>query len=463
MMKKIKQHAPKALGSIAAGLFLSAIILLFISGVIPFLYLVILTVLGGIGLWLVVAPLFSKKTRRGKLIVSSILSIIIAAISIAALSFSISILSFLHTIQEDEYATETYSIVAKKAQNMTTEKAATVGLVQTDPYLKEAAEALKEHTKATQEQHPTAKAALEALGGTQLDLATFNSANLQLVKESTDTFDTTFEIIKTFTIKVKAATTQAKTADTKAPFAVYISGIDTYGEISTVSRSDVNMLAVVNPANNSILLVNTPRDYYVQLHGTTGIKDKLTHAGVYGIDMSRKTLEDLYGIEIPYYVRVNFSSLVTIVDTVGGVEVYSDRDFKSFRVGANQLNGTQALEFSRERYSFSEGDRQRGRNQQRVIEALVSKLSTPGTLVNYQAVLGAIQGAVQTNIPPAFISKLVSTQVQDMKRWSTSSISVDGTGSMGPTHSMGSQPLYIMIPNEDSLASARAQIKTQMR
>lgn len=354
-LKKIQRILPPVLGVVTIALFVSAIILLLIAGVIPFPYLFILTVLGGIGLWLVVAPLFSKKTKKGRFIASSILSIVIASISIAALSFSISILSFLHTIQEDEYATETYSIVAKKAQNMTAEKAATVGLVQTDPYLKEAAEVLKEHTKATQEQYPTAKAALESLDGTQLDLATFNSANLQLVKESTDTFDTTFEIIKTFTIKVKSTTTQAKTADTKAPFAVYISGIDTYGEISTVSRSDVNMLAVVNPANNSILLVNTPRDYYVQLHGTAGTKDKLTHAGVYGIDMSRKTLEDLYGIEIPYYVRVNFSSLVTIVDTVGGVEVYSDRDFKSFRVGANQLSGTQALEFSRERYSFSEG------------------------------------------------------------------------------------------------------------
>lgn len=461
-LKKVQHYAPQTLGFITAGLFLSAIIALFIAGVIPFLYLAILAVLGGVGLWLTIAPLFAKKPKKGRLITASVLSVIISAISIAALSFSISLISFLSSIQEDEYTTETYSIVAKTSRSMTTDAAKTAGLVQTDPYTNEVKRELPNHTKAKTEEFPTARAAIDSLGDESLDTTVFNTANLQLAKETSETFDSTFEVIKTFTIKVKSNTTKAKSVNASEPFAVYISGVDTYGEISTVSRSDVNMLAVVNPQKRSILLVNTPRDYYVQLHGTTGTKDKLTHAGVYGIDMSRKTLEDLYQIEIPYYIRVNFSSLVTIVDTVGGVEVYSDRDFKSFRVGANQLDGTRALEFSRERYSFSEGDRQRGRNQQRVIEALVSKLSTPGTLANYQSVLGATQKAVQTNMPPQFITSLINTQLQNPQRWSTSSISVDGTGSTGPTYSMGAQPLYIMIPNEASLGEARAQIKTQL-
>ncbi|MGD9663313.1 MAG: LCP family protein, partial [Porticoccaceae bacterium] len=319
------------------------------------------------------------------------------------------------------------------------------------------------HTKAKAEEYPTTTAVMADLEADTLDTAVLNSANTQLAEDSDTDFTNRFEVIATFTIKVKRTTASAQApADTSKPFAVYISGIDTYGAISTVSRSDVNILAIVNPQTHQLLLVNTPRDYYVQLHGTTGAKDKLTHAGIYGVDMSRQTLADLYGIEIPYYLRVNFSSLTTIVDAVGGVNVYSDKDFKSFHTGYNQLNGKQALEFSRERYSFSEGDRQRGRNQQRVIEAIVAKMSTPGALVNYQSVLGSVQGALQTNLPPSFITGLAKQQIGNPKSWSTQSISVDGTGSTGPTYSMGAQPLYIMIPDEASLNQARATIKQHL-
>ena len=460
--KKILSNTPKYLGVITIILAALAVITLFIGGVMPVLWLVILTALGGFGLWLTLRPLFSKKTSPKRLIAPAILALLISVISIAVASFNISVMNFLRGIQADEYSTVTYSIVAEKDRHMTTEKAKTAGLVQTDPYLKESKKELKNHTKAEPKDYPTTKAVVEDLQADTIDTAVLNTANVQLAKEANEAFDQTFEIIATFTIKVKGTSIKTN-ADTSKPFAIYISGIDTYGEISAVSRSDVNMLAVVNPATRNLLLINTPRDYYVQLHGTTGTKDKLTHAGVYGIDMSRQTLEDLYGIEIPYYIRINFSSLVTIVDAVGGVDVYSDRAFKSFHEGQNHLNGKDALAFSRERYSFSEGDRQRGRNQQRVIEALVNKLSTPGALANYQSILGAAQGAIQTNLPPSFITSLANKQVSDAKRWTTRSMSVDGTGSMGPTYSMGAQPLYVMIPDETSLNSARTAAQQQLK
>jgi LCP family protein required for cell wall assembly len=228
---------------------------------------------------------------------------------------------------------------------------------------------------------------MNELTANTLDVAVLNSANLQLARDTDEHFDSTFTIIGTFTIRVPNSTATPSQVNANQPFAVYISGIDTYGNISTVSRSDVNILAIVDPAKRHLVLINTPRDYYVQLHGTIGSKDKLTHAGIYGVDMSRQTLEDLYDIDIPYYIRVNFSSLMAIVDTIGGVSVYSDYAFGQFHVGRNELNGKQALQFSRERYSFTEGDRQRGRNQQRVIEAIVSKLSSPSVLVNYSSVL----------------------------------------------------------------------------
>ena len=463
VFNKIITQAPKYLSYLTIVLSFSAIVLLSVAGVLPLLWAIILTVFGGIGLWLTISPLLKKNQPKGKVVTLSIVAVFISLISITLISFAISLISFLNTIQEDEYSTETYSIIAKRDRTMTAQLAKTAGMVQTDPYSEAAKKELPNHTGAKPVDFPTATAAMEALTNKNIDVSVFNSANTQLTKESDDTFDKNFEIIATFTVQVKRTTEKAPAADASKPFAIYISGIDTYGGISTVSRSDVNMLAIANPKTQQLLLINTPRDYYVQLHGTTGTKDKLTHAGIYGVDMSRKTLEDLYQIEIPYYVRVNFSSLVSIVDTLGGIEVYSDYDFKSFRTGYNTLNGKQALEFSRERYSFSEGDRQRGRNQQRVIEAIVAKMSTPGALVNYQSLLGSVGGAVQTNIPPAFITSLASSQVQSGKRWSTKSISVDGAGSMGPTYSMGAQQLYIMIPDQTSLQAARDAAAAQLK
>lgn len=246
--------------------------------------------------------------------------------------------------------------------------------------------------------------------------------------------------------------------DLSKPFVLYISGIDTYGQVSTTSRSDVNILAVVNPKTHRILLINTPRDYYVQLHGTTGVRDKLTHAGIYGIDMSVKTLEDLYGVPINSYLRINFSSLVAIVDSLGGVDVNSDYDFGEFSQGVNHLDGKQALAFSRERYAFTEGDRTRGQNQQKVIEAIIAKLNNRAMLVHLPRILQTLEGSFETNIPPNEITNTLNRQLNDLRAWQTTSISVDGVGQNAPTYSMGTQLLYVMEPDSQTLDNARHQM-----
>lgn len=435
-----------------------AVIAVIMTGIVPWFYVLIVTALASGGLWVIVRPLYREKISRRKAVGLSLVSIAISVASLWTMYFGLTFTSFLEAIQVEKTSTETYSIVAKREPKMRLATAKTTGLVLTDPYYKESKKELSRHVKAKTKDQPTVQTAMDELDQKKIDTTALNSANLQVAKELSDTFDDTYEIIGTFTIKIKVST---KSSDVKAdkPFVVYISGIDTYGEVSTVSRSDVNMLAVIDPTTKRILLVNTPRDYYVQLHGTTGSKDKLTHAGLYGIDMSRQTLEDLYGVEISYYLRVNFSSLVTIVDALGGVDVYSDHQFKSFNVGSNHLNGRRALEFSRERYSFQDGDRQRGRNQQRVIEAIISKLSNPSVLIKYSSIMSAAEDALQTNIPPAFISKLINQQLASPKNWTSRSISVDGMGSTGPTYSMGAQQLYIMIPDEASVAKARHDIK----
>jgi LCP family protein required for cell wall assembly len=251
--------------------------------------------------------------------------------------------------------------------------------------------------------------------------------------------------------------------DETKPFVVYISGIDTYGEIDTVSRSDVNILAVVNPESRKVLLVNTPRDYYVQLHGTTGLRDKLTHSGVYGIDKSVKTMEDLYATPISYYLRINFTSLVDTVDVLGGVDVNSAYSFRvggdGFAVGYNHLDGKKALAFARDRYSFEDGDRVRGQNQQRVIEAIISKLSSYSSLLNYPQILASLQGSFQTNMASNDITKLIKYQLNDMKKWQVESISVNGTDSHNYTYSMPTAMLYVMEPDKASVEAAKAKIR----
>ena len=458
-----RRTLPKLLVVITTILATLALASFYSTGIMPTVWLVIAGALGGVGLWVILRPLWRNDLSVKRAIVHWIFALVISAISIGILSFSASIVQFLDHIQADAQATETYSIVAVTARSLTPDRAATAGLIVTDPYFKASQTELKAHTHATTREFPIVAIAMNELTANTLDVAVLNSANLQLARDTDEHFDSTFTVIGTFTIRVPNSIAAPSQVNANQPFAVYISGIDTYGNISTVSRSDVNILAIVNPAKRHLVLINTPRDYYVQLHGTIGSKDKLTHAGIYGVDMSRQTLEDLYDIDIPYYIRVNFSSLMAIVDTIGGVSVYSDYAFGQFHVGRNELNGKQALQFSRERYSFTEGDRQRGRNQQRVIEAIVTKLSSPSVLVNYSSILSTTQSALQTNLPPQLITGLVNTQLASPKQWITRSISVDGTGSMSPTYSMGAQLLYVMVPNEASLEQARQEAKSLLQ
>ena len=354
-----------------------------------------------------------------------------------------------------------YVLVAKKGSSVQVSSARTVGVVTNDPTYQANAKALTNETPGQQQPQETLTDAVESLRTGSTELISIRKASLSLIEDNYADFYKDIVVLATY--QVKGDTSDQPTADVAKPFVLYVSGIDTYGDVSTVSRSDVNMLVVINPQTRQILLVNTPRDYYVQLHGTTGTKDKLTHAGIYGVDMSRKTMQDLYGVPIDYYTRVNFSSLVKIIDTIGPIDVYSDYSFKSYHEGYNTLNSKQALEFARERYSFNEGDRQRGRNQQRVIEAIIAKLSEPSNIVHYTSLLGTLQGSVQTNISKASLTTLANKQLDDMKRWQVTSIDVDGTGATSPTYSMGSMPLYVMIPNQQTVDAAKQQIADTLK
>ena len=251
---------------------------------------------------------------------------------------------------------------------------------------------------------------------------------------------------------------------TKTPFSIYISGIDTYGEISSVSRSDVNMVVTVNPETRQILMTSIPRDYYVQLHGKSGYKDKLTHAGLYGIDMSIQTIEDLLDIKINYYVKVNFSSVVDIVNAIGGVNVYSDYTFTSidnyhYTKGYNAVNGEEALSFARERKAFATGDRQRVLDQQALLRAIFEKCASKEIIVKYSKLLDSLQNSFVTNMKMSRLTSLIKLQLSKNYDWNIVTNSLNGSDAKNYTYSAPSTRAYVMEPEEDSVSYAHQLIQ----
>lgn len=247
-------------------------------------------------------------------------------------------------------------------------------------------------------------------------------------------------------------------------FVVYFTGIDTFGGVTATSRSDVNILAVINTKTRHIQLINTPRDYYVELPNSGGAKDKLTHAGIYGVDNSIGALEMLYGVDVDYYVRINFSGFEEIIDALGGIDVYSEYDFtvepiKHYTVGINHLSGIEALAFARERYSFAEGDVQRGKNQMAVITALIQQLSSPEILYNYTSVLDSISQSFQTNMQSDTIYSLVKRALSSTSGWTVDSYSVAGNGSYEETYSIPGMQVYVMEPNVSDVEEAKSKIE----
>lgn len=303
----------------------------------------------------------------------------------------------------------------------------------------------------------------------EIDAVVIEDSYLTLINEESSEFRENTKIIDTFQIKVKTHKESSDTSILENPFILYISGIDQYGNVNTVrGRSDVNQLVVVNPKTNHILLVNTPRDYYVRLAGTIGLKDKLTHAGIYGINKSIDTLEDLYDININHYLRVNFNTLVKVVDVIGGIDVYSDKTFNSFHIkgwtvskGLNHFNGKEALAYSRERYAYIDGDHHRGRNQQDVITAIINKITTSKVLISkYNSILNVLDGSFQTDISTSGITSFIKYQLDKMPSWKVESIAVSGYNSYNYTYSMGyNYKLYVMEPDYDSIETAKEKIK----
>ena len=316
----------------------------------------------------------------------------------------------------------------------------------------------------------------DALYDDQVGAILLNKGYIPLLEEQegyADFSDRTrilYEYTTAKTVQPTPADTNAPVDVTKDPFVVYCSGIDARSSnINITSRSDVNILAVVNPSTKQVALINTPRDYYVDLAGTNS-KDKLTHAGLYGVETSMATLGNLYGVNVDQYLRINFAGFISIIDAVGGVDVYSDQAFTSvgspgyydpttFAEGWNHLDGKSALAFARERHAFASGDIQRGINQMKVIDAMMNKIKSPTVLMSFSKLMDAVSDCFVTSLSQEQISALVRMQLASLSDWDIQSYTVTGTGGKSSQcYSAKGQSLYVMKPDENSVSQAKELI-----
>ena len=303
----------------------------------------------------------------------------------------------------------------------------------------------------------------DALLSGEVDAAIYNDAFTATILEQHENYEEEVRILKTYTQKTEApeVTPVEVDLDSEAVL-VLISGTDSEGEISMTGRSDVNILAAINMETKQILLISIPRDYYVELPGLTsaGERDKLTHAGIYGMDELIATVQNLLDCSINYYVRVNFTSMISIVDALGGITIYNEQDFIShggyhFPAGNIELDGTQALHYVRERFAFKDGDFARGRNQIKVIQAMMDKLISFNTVANYSAVTTAISKSVATNIPADMIMDLINVQINNNPDWHVVSYQMLGNVMFQPCYSTSGTYLSVDMPYKESITNAQ--------
>lgn len=296
-----------------------------------------------------------------------------------------------------------------------------------------------------------------------VDAILLNEGARGIFEDNHPNFDNDTKVLTSYTYKSEAKDISKDVDVSKEPFNIYITGIDTYGSIATVSRSDVNMIVSVNPKNNQILITGIPRDYYIPQTCQGGQYDKLTHTGMYGVECTLESIENYMGIDINYYVRVNFSSVVDIVDALGGISVDSPYSFTTrhggyyISQGYNSLNGEQVLGFVRERYSLPNGDLDRSKNQMLVVEAMIKKAISPSIITNYGGIMNAVSGSFQTNMSESEITTFIRKQLNDMNGWDIEQIQVTGQSSSqwSPANGFNSS---VMIPDEDSVQNAVTHI-----
>jgi len=464
--RRKKKTISKVFMSILLVISILFLILTFMLNVVPLKYMLIVVVVLVLLELLLIKLMFSK--RKYKRLISYIISSIISLFLLLGSIYEINTLGFFGNFGKYNYKTLNYNVLVlndssyKEIKDL---KNKTIGVLIDDHEedTKNAIKELEKKIKFKKEEYDNSFDLIESLIARDLDAILIEESKYTILTEENSDLANDLKVLYTVSIDVKVENINKEVDVTKESFNIYISGVDSYGKITSVSRSDVNIVATVNPDTNEVVLTSIPRDYYVQLHGTTGYKDKLTHAGIYGIDKSVQTIEDLLDIDINYYVKVNFTSLIKVVDELDGITVNSNYSFTSmdgyrYTKGINELNGKEALSFVRERKAFEGGDRVRGENQQLVLAAIIDKALSPKIITKYNNLLNALEGKFLTNMNDSDITSLIKRQLEDNKSWNISFINLDGSDGYDYTYSHSASKLYVMIPDEESVESAKAKL-----
>ena len=455
-MKKNKRENNKKkniLNIILSIITIIFIIFLKIVNILPTLYFIIISVV--IILFTILLLVLNKKKKK----IGYILSIIIILIYLL-LSYYLGITkNYFSSFSKIHYNEDTYLVLVDKDSPYDKIKDLSnksIGYINSElKDMNKVLEKLDKEVTMNKEEYTDYDELFSDLSNNNIDSLLIDESYYNIKTEETGTDN--YKII--YKIKIRSLVkSDTKEVDiTKDPFTIYISGIDTYGNIETVSRSDVNILLTFNPTTKQVLLTSIPRDSYVQLAGTKGYKDKLTHAGNYGVNMSIDTIKNLLNIDINYYIRVNFSTVEKIIDSLRGVDVYSEYSFVSyidnykFYKGYNHMNGKQALAFSRERKTLPSGDIDRGRNQEAVIEAIIRKATSSEIIYNYPTILKNTKNTFQTNLTDKDITSLIKKELTNLGGWNVTSNVITGEGKLDYTYSYPTQKLYVMNINNESL------------
>lgn len=442
------------------------VIFVFNIGIIPIKYLILIIIL--ISLWLILLYfllVFKNGKNNSKKIIGYIISLFLVILMITIFYYTSVTLGFFKSFKNNRYMEENYLVLIlensnyKEVYDLNNEK---IGYLSNElTNINKAINDLNEKINLENKQYKEYDKLFNDLYNNIINAIIIEQSSYDMISENKGYEN--LKVLYNVSLELELEDNYTKIDVTNDTFIVFISGIDSYGKITNKARSDVNMLAVINPRTKQILLLSIPRDYYVQLSGTTGLKDKLTHAGIYGIDTSINTIENLLDKKINYYLKVNFSSLEKIVDAIGGVDVYSKYEFISitnhhFSKGYNHLNGNEALIFSRERYNLPGGDITRGENQRAVIDGIIRKVTSAKVITKYVSLLNSLKNSFQTNMEDIDILNFIKMQLNDMASWNITSYGLTGTDSSNYTYSYKDAKLYVMIPNEDSIVEAKELI-----
>lgn len=469
---RVSRNVGLVLAGLQAVLSIVFMVALFLLNMLPTLYLAVIGVVLLMFFGVILASQFFSKKNA---IAGKVLSVIISLLLIVGSYYILKVNGAVSEISGGDYKLDNIVVAVMAddpAESLEDARDYSFGVQyrMNGEQIKETVDAVNQELGSeisTVEFESLAEQA-EALHDGQVDAIIYNEGYTGILEEAFEGYSSNTKVIYSHGIK-NAVENEAVDVEVKDEnFTVYISGIDVYGAIETNSRSDVNIMATVNPTTHQILLTTTPRDYYVTIPNVTGDqKDKLTHAGIYGVDASMATLEQLYDTEIDFYARVNFTSLVEIVDALGGVDVDSEYGFTTspesglvmnVSQGTNHFNGQQALAFSRERLNVPGGDNQRGKNQQAVITAMIRKMVSPAILMGANDIINSVSGNVETNMSQAQIQELIKDQLATGASWNIKSMAASGTGDTQYCYSYTGMPLYVTQPDQMSVDEIKAAI-----